>query len=505
MPDGSLHQVIITGLLCTAGPLRIGSGLLPPAGDDEAAPLPLLRDGAGAPVIPGSSLRGWLRRHCPGDANRQERLFGCARRAGAGADADHGRAGALRVYDARWCPSPLVPAPGPVRIALDPVTGTTRPGALFREELTPTGTCFRCRLELARVDEDDLDALLAALRAWDGGADAAIGAGKSRFQGRLHWLPEAERIRTLRRAAWRDWLLADDDLDSRYVDDPRRGATLPALPRRVVPLPGFVLIPESPLLVDAERVVEELNGEWRQVRRFRRTSQTTLLRETTLRGMLRGRARRVLLTLITDRWPDAPADRDRRELADEMLGEVLGGPIGASALHVGAAEANFTEKDIHRQTFVAIDRFSGGAAPQRLYVCEAVMPEAFDWPLALDTALLPPGAPWRRGLLIHLLRDGLDGELAVGWGRARGFGRLRVACSHRGRCFTTWPDLLTALTAGALPWSRDDVETWLDDLDGEIGWRIAMRRRLAGGGPAPDWSPGPTPDPAPTATSETSA
>ena len=476
-----LERVIVTGVVRTVAPLRIGSGLgVLPATDDTASHMPLMRDGAGHPMIPASTLRGWLRRRCPGDEARVERLFGSPRRAAIRAaaldDEGFGRAGAVRVYDARWLPGPDGPRVQPARIAIDPVTGTAREGALFSEEAVPAGACFTCRMEIDRIDRADLDAFLDTLRGWDGGPDSALGAGKTRMQGRLHWEPASERVLAMTYEAWRAWLLEDDlgDLDARF--EPYTSATTAqarAAPRSgLVVLGGFSIVPESPLLVDSEKVRDGDHTD----RRFPRAGDATWLRETSLRGAIRGRARRILLTKISAAWPDGP-DSARRDLADAMLARVLGGAESASALRVGRAEAAFTKDDIHRRTFVAIDRFTGAAADRKLYSVEAVAPEAYRWPLALDAALLPEGEPWRRGLLVYLLRDAMDGELRLGWGKARGFGCIRVVLSHGGQCFMDWARVARELAAESgenpFPWTAAEVRGWLEDLDHEIARRIA--------------------------------
>jgi hypothetical protein len=45
--------------------------------------------------------------------------------------------------------------------------------------------------------------------------------------------------------------------------------------------------------------------------------------------------------------------------------------------------------------------------------------------VTLDLARLPEG-DWWRGLLLFLARDLIEGELALGWGKSRGFGACRA-------------------------------------------------------------------------------
>jgi len=123
------------------------------------------------------------------------------------------------------------------------------------------------------------------------------------------------------------------------------------------------------------------------------------------------------LTKIAIAGPDLPEPK-KRAIADEMVAKLMGGASQAGALQVGDAEGSFEEDDCHPQTFVAIDRFTGGAANGRLYTVEAVMPPCYEVDVGLDITCL--GEIWRRGILIYLLRDAMEGDLQVGWGKARG-------------------------------------------------------------------------------------
>lgn len=37
-----------------------------------------------------------------------------------------------------------------------------------------------------------------------------------------------------------------------------------------------------------------------------------------------------------------------------------------------------------------------------------------------------PSGDWWRGLLLLVLRDAIEGDLAIGWGKARGYGAFKV-------------------------------------------------------------------------------
>jgi hypothetical protein len=62
----------------------------------------------------------------------------------------------------------------------------------------------------------------------------------------------------------------------------------------------------------------------------------------------------------------------------------------------------------------------------------------------------------------------MEGDLALGWGKARGYGALRVALhgSHAGRirCWTCFQDLLDA----SGPLERERLSGWLRALEQEV-------------------------------------
>jgi CRISPR-associated protein (TIGR03986 family) len=315
----------------------------------EAVPGLLELDSA---LMPPCFLPDWK------DAHRER-----ARRAGppgaaAGRD-DFGRAGALRVYDARCLTDPPPLLDTATRIAIDPITRAARDHHLFSEQRVPAGTRFRCRFELDRIDLADLDAFIAALSAFDGGAANGLGAGRSRLYGRLRWTADGLRVRTLSRADHLQWLCTDQDLDRLYQE-------------QVVPLPGtdptgtlasgpvgaarrlvLRIYPRSPLLVSIQP--RRTDGARTLHRSFRLDGGQVQVPASSLKGMLRAQARRILLTILVHRHPRVPEAR-RREVADTLLGAVFGNTAAMAGLLVDEARGAFDpDRDVHPQTFNAID------------------------------------------------------------------------------------------------------------------------------------------------------
>jgi CRISPR/Cas system CSM-associated protein Csm3 (group 7 of RAMP superfamily) len=313
---------------------------------------------------------------------------------------------------------------------------------------------------LDRIDPEDLAACLTALAAFDGGMASGVGAGRSRLQGRLAWEPA--RVRALWRDNFRAWLAGDGALDCCYVDLPT--AAIPTDCTEPAPLPlAFRICPRAPLLV-SERPTKTAEGEPQRV--FQRIGQQVRIPAASLKGMLRAQCRRILLTMFEARRADH--GQTEGQVADAMLAPLFGNTQAMALLHVGDAMGDYTQADVHPQFFNAIDRFTGGAADQRLYNVLAVLPRHLDWHLALQPKLL--GLDWALGLLLYALRDAMDGDLQIGWGAARGYGAFRLAWLPEAddEPQGDWQVLRDRLKAGGLPVTQKQVTDWLDALDHEI-------------------------------------
>lgn len=501
-----LERAIITGTLITETPLHVGSGY------DEAAPghqgryATLCLDIDGQPYIPASTLRGQLCRLLADDRARHRRLCGTARLSfdptHTASDQDPGNAGAMRIYDARWAEALRAAPTLEWRVSLDAITRTAKDHLLFAEDLVPAGSAFSWRLELDQIDVADLDAVLAALRRLR--HEDGVGAGRSRMQGRLHWDAGAERVLTLTEDNLVSWLTDGEFLTPPYkpyvssLPDPKRSQG-----SRLDPITGEVHVeldiePAAPLLVSPLRQKQsapsdtDLDGLPDLV--FRRRGNEAILPAASLKGMLRAHARRILLTRLAADGP-ALTEADQATIADRILACIFGGVADGqqrkALLHIGAATGAFVDADQAHRFFNAIDRFAGGVADAKLFDVLAVMPRRFCWELAIKPPLLGDSAAL--GLLFYLLRDAVEGDLSIGWGRARGFGAVRAfprlpgksrpdSRSHAGPA--SWQDCLDCLDAGDTGLDADDVADWLDALDCELRRHVDAAPRGGAGEPA---------------------
>jgi CRISPR/Cas system CSM-associated protein Csm3 (group 7 of RAMP superfamily) len=518
-----LPRARIEGLLRLKSPLHIGSGDTAAWRQDD---LPAERErpeldtapdyhtccllpGRG-PYLPASSLRGALRARLHGagaaDALRR-RLFGEVPPSPADGQAS---AGCLRLRDAfidadaslpdyraladtpaagnstRCPPDNKTPALPPYwmqgrgtalrqGIARDPRLGTAMDERLYSHERVPAGVAFRIVMDLIDATRDELRGLLALLRGWDGSLAGALGARTGKGWGRVAWEPTD--VLTLDEATFRRWLAEDDPtgrLDDCLTPDPAllaqaqgraANATAPAPPPGVLAL-DLKLTPRGPILVNEPgwRPADGADDEHTPTHYFSRdpADGTPLLPGTSLVGLLRARARRILCTMAAGiletaadgASPAAPTDLLAEQAAEALLGRLFGSAERRGALWLGdaraegklrAADHDLPDADpppagaeaqhvkCHEQTFIAIDRFTGGTRSIRgqgaLFSVQGTVDGSFRAPLLLETARLARqeagGTPhWWQGLLLLVARDALEGDLSLGWGQGRGWGAV---------------------------------------------------------------------------------
>lgn len=178
---------------------------------------------------------------------------------------------------------------------------------------------------------------------------------------------------------------------------------------------------------------------------------------SSLAGALRSQARRIVMTIAlnkSDTRDEAALDR-AKTIADQLCHELFGGETRQSMLIFGNAQWQGEKFDPatmpHCQTFIAIDRFTGGVAEKKLYQARAIAPgQRF----TLSLSWRKPPEPWMKGLFILALRDLHEGRQTIGWGAHKGYGLVTI----------TGASLSEAL--GALPeMEKDDFSGYVEKLD----------------------------------------
>jgi len=101
--------------------------------------------------------------------------------------------------------------------------------------------------------------------------------------------------------------------------------------------------------------------------------------------------------------------------------QLFGSPRNGSRFHVEDA-AFVGDKPVYKiQDFLAVDRFTGGGAEHLKFDALVLWKPAFQVRLFLESP-----EPWELGWLTLVLRDLAEGWLRVGFGAAKGFGKVAV-------------------------------------------------------------------------------
>lgn len=445
----------ITGQITLLTPLSIGSGRDLPititekdeAGHDRHV-VGVMRDHQKQPYLPGSGLKGALlalaRRNGLDDAVRKA-LFGDD--APAADNKARTRPGRVEFTDA-WVVADTLPAESELpnweaedhphtanlpHVGRDRVHATAKEQILFLEQVVPPGVAFRFECTARALNENAIAALLGLLAlAGDPAGPFRLGGGKAADQGRIAW--RLDEVRRLDSAAPLWQALSNDQPADLWRDPISTRVNLSPRPLAVpigLNLEGLTLRFHTPFLVhQAQPKGAEVNGKPRRDHDGR-----LVLPADSLRGALRARAERILRSLGL---PAAPG-YDQKDIADlkeaaklDLAGLLFGAPGWASPLRLGDFTGAYPDPT-PTQDMVAIDRLTGGgkdSAKFRLQVCES---PSLSGSLALD--------PWRLekieqkrpgvtaqvlGLLAHTLRDLDEGDIPLGYGAAKGYGRCRA-------------------------------------------------------------------------------
>ena len=84
-------------------------------------------------------------------------------------------------------------------------------------------------------------------------------------------------------------------------------------------------------------------------------------------------------------------------------------------------DKNLETSDWQAQDFLAIDRFTGGGLHGAKFDAAPLVKARFNASLTLHDPL-----PWELGWLALLLRDLVDGQITIGFGAAKGYGRVQA-------------------------------------------------------------------------------
>jgi CRISPR/Cas system CSM-associated protein Csm3 (group 7 of RAMP superfamily) len=437
-------RVAIKGRLKTLTRLHIGNGdeaPIDPLGEETTNTV--LLDARGKPYLPASTLRGYLRSRISDNAQRKK-IFGNARQRRG--ETESGNIGQLRIYDAPialtdWRPTHIS------RTSIDPLTATAREHHLSTHEVVEPNVVFDLHLELDETDSPSILSLLQALASFNDSASGRLGKGKSIGQGRMEW--SLDKVEVLTQEKFIQWLCKTPDTaqSTKTKKGRKKAGQSQANTSVLLPDRGYRnhwseittqfrdissqshwktfdlrLIPTSPILINDPHLVRQQQGNNPSNEEsapqppdaiFMRQGDKALIPASSLKGWTRGQCRRILLTLTQNR---------SIQTVESLLARLFGSTeTGQGCLRFEDARADFDANQLHRQTFNAVDRFTGGVKKSALYNVEAVWPDNFTTQLHYDPTAMED---WMKPLLLYLLRDAMEGDLVLGWGKSKGYGRL---------------------------------------------------------------------------------
>jgi CRISPR/Cas system CSM-associated protein Csm3 (group 7 of RAMP superfamily) len=419
MSGWARHDYTLTFRAAT--PVHVGA-----AGADALTDLPLATDGQGRLVIPGSSWAGVLRALARARLGASvEHLFGPE------PGAPDPRAGHLFIDDTALGPDTTVASR--TGVGIDRRRAAAADRLLYERLVVAAGTEFVLHLRHEGPDPQPARALVALVRA----LGLRVGGASARGLGRLDCTAATVR---------------EVDLDSRAgLLTALRGQTptipVPPDPEAVSPLLRVELRwrARRPVVVASGAPGESADAVPLLTPSATGTGLVPVLPGSSVRGVLRAAAEAVLRTVL---YLDPPAEDSVS--AGEFTGwapsfEPLFGSVeraGALAvpdvgalvdpvdpaawrhyLRTGTPAASWQ----HERTHVALDRWTGGAADQRLFTVQETTDVRWA-PIVLELDPVRLGGHARAavvllGTAVALLRDG---QLGIGRGSTRGLGEIEV-------------------------------------------------------------------------------
>lgn len=447
----------VQGTVTLKTPLSIGSGRdqsidTLDKGEIDPHVVVVVRDHRNRPYIPASSLKGALNalaRECDMPEDLRSLLFGSedmAQKTTSAARVEFCDLRPRSLTNNSGLPNWGIPDHEHVanvpHVAIDRITRTAEDRKLFLEQVVPPKSDFLFECTARDLDQSAIESLLGLLQL-AGCVDSPIrlGGGKAADNGRFAW--QAGEVRCL------------DDLTNLWttLSSPEPPPTVdiwsspyscemavqPAS-HRIADRPWLVLSNLSltfhtPFLV-YQRQPEPDAGQVPDGRPRTTHCNDPVLPSSSLHGALRAQAERILRTVglecvgISQKVPAVGNAGDAGRTLD-LAAVLFGAPGWRSLVRLTDFTAAQNASTLKHE-MLAIDRLTGGGKDGYKFTIEALDCPTLTGTLSLDLSRLdrveranPGTTATLLGLLAHVLRDLDEGDIALGYGAAKGYGRSR--------------------------------------------------------------------------------
>ncbi|MBU0500016.1 MAG: hypothetical protein KJ558_04550 [Gammaproteobacteria bacterium] len=456
----------IQGALTLKTPLSIGSGRDEPITITEKDGQPherhviaVVRDDQKRPYIPASSLKGALNAlACQTGLSQKlrETLFGCeSQKDNTTQPAQVEFCNLMAVSETLPTSSELPnwrakdhPHPHTANlphVVIDRDYRTAEDKLLFLEQVVPPGTKFRFECTARALDESAIQALLGLLQlAGTKGTPLRLGGGKAANNGRFAWsVGEVRRLDNLSKF-WAKLSVTNAPSSIDIWSDPYSQTQTNLSPTHCnltgeqwLTLADLKLEFHTPFLVYQRQPkiegVRTPDGKPRTNHKGK-----PVLPASSLHGALRAQAERILRTIgrKVEKGYLVPAVHNVGEASNklDLAAMLFGAPGWRSLIRI----SNFTTQKGTKtldHDMVAIDRLTGGGKDTAKFNIEALDYPTLTGSISLDLRRLglleqkSPGATAQIiGLLAHTLRDLDEGDIPLGYGAAKGYGRSHSEC-----------------------------------------------------------------------------
>ncbi|WLE99156.1 MAG: RAMP superfamily CRISPR-associated protein [Candidatus Electrothrix communis] len=468
------------------------------------------RDYQNRAYIPGSTLRGSLASFLDQKKGFYRKFFGYADEETGNGQAACRAAGLLRVYDARLQEMPntlekelgFLDLPGFSQkrrtflrhsVSICPVTGTAAKGKLFCYEFVPKDSVFTLQFQVEsrnkvgaeELTEKELAQLLGLAQQWNAEA-AAVGSGVTKGYGRVQW--KLERVEALSVAEELHWLESNslEPPPMKPLTDTAQSADISTLLSDAAQDTASLkftlnILPKGPFLVNEPEYVQDKakqkddehfsDLEYSRNHRNGKEAQA-FIPSRTLAGAIRGRARRILATIAHQHY--GLSEAASADIADPLVKKFFGSEERRGALRLTEAGGEAKE---HIQNFIGVDRFTGGVNKGANYKVRAAACNKLSASNCLLDRRLTPNGDWWKGMLLLVLLDGMDGDMQIGWGKAKGYGKMNFQLEYGGKTFGERQKVLDEIRDVI---GQDAAKQWVEALHDQI--RSKAEGKVATGG-----------------------